>query len=134
MLGNLVLKTIFEMREEEYKKTQNLIRAIKKGDSDLVHLLVNQGAGVNSYNAQGLTPLCIAAIKGNSEIILQLIHLGADINKQSLTGFSPLSFATWANKKQAAEYLRLAGALETPSLEEIIMNGISRDSSTKIND
>lgn len=63
-----------------------LIKAVKRGDVAAIESLVESGVDVNGYNAQGLTPLCVAAGKGDTQVLRALLHAGAEPNKLSLTG------------------------------------------------
>ena len=88
----------------------NLIKAIKRGDVDSIHSLIESGTDIDAHNEQGLTPLCIAAMNSNTQVLEALIDAGVDVNKPSLHGFAPLSCAVRAKRKKASALLREAGA------------------------
>ena len=88
----------------------SLIKAIKRGDVDSIHSLIESGTDIDAHNEQGLTPLCIAAMSSNTQVLKVLIDAGADVNKPSLHGFAPLSCAVRAKRKKASALLLEAGA------------------------
>ena len=91
------------------KKLHEFIKAIKRNDVNTITSLIESGIDVNSYNEQGLTPLCIAAAKGNKSILQLLLNAGAEINKPSKTGFTPLTWAAQASQNEAVRYLSEMG-------------------------
>jgi len=68
-----------------------LIISCKKGNLNIVKLLVDNGADINKKNKYGDTPLTISCEKGNFDIIKYLVEKGADINLFNSTGTSPLN-------------------------------------------
>lgn len=73
-----------------------LIKAIKKGNIDLVKSLINP-ENINSSNELGFTPLMVASSAGNLEIVILLLNAGANVNQMSNNHFSALILAI--NKK-----------------------------------
>lgn len=71
--------------------------ATRRGDVDLVELLVSAGANINSTRAfLGPTPLHVAGEYGQLEVLKTLVSLGADVNSLSSGGGStPLDSARW---------------------------------------
>jgi uncharacterized protein len=53
-------------------------------------LLLGSGIDVNYLNAQGESPLMMAALRGQDALVERLISRGADVNK---TGWTPLHYA-----------------------------------------
>ena len=51
-----------------------------KGHTDIVKLLIENGADVNEKNALGWTPLGSAAYFGYTDVVKLLIEKGADID------------------------------------------------------
>ena len=88
---------------------RQLIRAIKRGDVAAIESLVKAGVDVNGRNAQGMTPLCVAAIKGNTRVLRTLLDAGAEPNRLGLW-HSPLYWALFARQRKVADLLREAGA------------------------
>jgi len=77
---------------------------------DLLPKLVEKGADVKKADADGQTPLHIAALNGHMEMVKALIEKGADVNaKMRLVGSTPLDVAVGAEKNDVAEYLKQHG-------------------------
>ena len=70
------------------------VAAKKERDHELVGLLVNNGADVNTRDNKGFTALIIASEWGRSEVARLLIEKGADINTQNIEGASALLVAS----------------------------------------
>jgi hypothetical protein len=64
-----------------------------KGHIDIVKLLLNNGADVNSKGNLVNTPLHWAAFNGNIEIVKLLLEKGADFNLKYICVHTPLHFA-----------------------------------------
>ena len=83
-----------------------LHKAAKSGHTELVLLLIENGADVNAKDKWGVTPLHWAARKGRKEIAELLINKGADMNAKGYYG-TPLHLTT---SKEIAELLIAKGA------------------------
>src|ERR1700694_2818827 len=71
----------------------DLNSAVKAGDVQRVKVLLGQGAGVNTRNAVGASPLHEAAWSGNGELIDLLVSRGADVNvRHAEAGSTPLHY------------------------------------------
>jgi ankyrin repeat protein len=55
-----------------------LFDAAKLGRTDLIPVLVREGADVNAYEGRGFTPLILAAYNGQASAVEALIAAGAD--------------------------------------------------------
>lgn len=66
------------------RRQELLFEAAKLGRTDLIPLLVENGADVNAYEARGFTPLILAAYNGQPEAVEALIKAGADPCKPDL--------------------------------------------------
>lgn len=66
------------------RRQELLFEAAKLGRTDLIPLLVANGADVNAYEARGFTPLILAAYNGQPEAVEALIKAGADPCKPDL--------------------------------------------------
>jgi ankyrin repeat protein len=73
--------------------TSELFNAAINNNTDLVKLLIKNGADVND-NSNGVTPLYAASRNGNFSIVKILIENGADVNKANNDGFTPLFTAS----------------------------------------
>ncbi len=61
--------------------------------TDVLGLLVSNGAPINERNKQGVTPLSLAIEQGNMEHVVFYAQAGADINAEDMEGNTPLSRA-----------------------------------------
>ena len=70
-----------------------LMCAAKNGDSQVVKLLLKEGADVNAQNNYGNSALILAVSLANYEVVTKLIEAGADINVCDNQGYTPLMVA-----------------------------------------
>jgi len=76
-----------------------LFKAIKEGNKTTVKLLLDSGAvcacgcGADPNDADGETPLMIAAAEGHEQIVKLLLDSGADPNDANEDGETPLMAA-----------------------------------------
>ncbi len=61
-----------------------------QGDLDEVTSFIEKGAGVNTIDSYGATPLHYAAVRGDREVVEFLIAKGADVNAKDNSNFTPL--------------------------------------------
>ncbi|XP_060933096.1 ankyrin repeat domain-containing protein 27 [Limanda limanda] len=61
--------------------------------------------GVNSCNAEGFTPLHVAALHGHSALAAQLIRHGANVNARTNQNATPLHLATQNSHVQVVRFL-----------------------------
>jgi len=85
-----------------------LLGATERGDVDEMHRLLAAGAWVNLRNAQGWTPLHVAAAGGDSAVVSVLLEYGADVHAQSNIGITPLYNAMRLSGKHAIVDMLLA--------------------------
>ena len=88
----------------------------KNKEPEIIDLLVKSGANVNAQDAEGFTPLHMAAIHGNLKIVKKLVDLEADVNIATTDG------------KNAAELAHLNEELE---IEEYLESKMASSQSTK---
>ena len=88
-------------------------------EPEIVDLLVMYGANVNAQDAEGFTPLHMAAIHGNLKIVKKLVDLEADVNIVTTDG------------KNAAELAHLNEELE---IEENLRSKMASSQKTKENE
>jgi ankyrin repeat protein/uncharacterized membrane protein YgcG len=62
-------------------------------DSEVVEILLQNGADPNAWDHQGVTPLHIAASMGNTPVVALLLRKGADANSRTVKGSTPLHIA-----------------------------------------
>lgn len=67
-----------------------LVFASYYSDEEIVNLLLQKGADVNTENNVKNTPLMLAARKGNLKILKRLLQSGAAVNSQNIAGETAL--------------------------------------------
>jgi ankyrin repeat protein len=88
-----------------------LLRAIRHMQHDVILLLLDRGANVNTLDAQHPTPLHEASERGPLDVVQQLIDRGADINARNQhQGATPLHEASWSGKLAIIRLLIERGA------------------------
>ncbi|XP_074620815.1 uncharacterized protein LOC141879426 isoform X2 [Acropora palmata] len=90
--------------------------AAKRGDVELLKLLISLGAHVNSGTVDFMTPLHEACFGGHPGAVNILISEGAETNVHNIDGSTPLCFACAKGSLQCALLLIDAGAEVNPSL------------------
>ena len=79
------------------EKTLNITplhAACRRGQKDIVQLLLKAKANIDALDCRGNTPLCIAAGNGYKDIVELLLPAGADIElEKNRDGYTPLFFA-----------------------------------------
>lgn len=90
---------------------QDLLAATEAGDLDHMQALLAKRVEINATNAQGWTPLHVAAAGGNTDLVGLLLKHGADVNAASNIGATPLDNAiTYSRSRAVADLLRQHGA------------------------
>ena len=74
-------------------------------ESEIIDLLVKSGANVNAQDAEGFTPLHMAAIHGNLKIVKKLVDLEADVNIVTTDGKNAAELAHLNEELEIEEYL-----------------------------
>ena len=87
-----------------------LFFAAAGNNTETVIALLEKGLDINARAKDGATPLMVAAERSDPAVLQLLIEKGADINAKTDDGKTALSIAIQANRKEAAEVLRKAGA------------------------
>ncbi|HNW81747.1 MAG TPA: ankyrin repeat domain-containing protein [bacterium] len=87
-----------------------LMKAVEKGNSATVALVVEKGADVNQSGENGLTPLMIAIEKQNMDAFWLLTKSGADVNKSDISGITPLMRAVRVGNVDMVRELLKKGA------------------------
>ncbi|GAB3513288.1 ankyrin repeat domain-containing protein [Pseudoxanthomonas daejeonensis] len=78
--------------------------AAKRGDLELISLLLDSSAAVDPFDSEGRTPLDRAAIAGHADAVTCLITAGADYMEQSEQGQRAVDWATGDAKVVLARY------------------------------
>ena len=87
-----------------------LIRAIEENKIDVVELLINHGANIESTDSDGYTALMIANLRAQYEILTLLINKGAAMNTQNNDGSTALMNAISEHFFENVELLLKNGA------------------------
>lgn len=88
---------------------------VKKGDSELVDLLIKKGARLDAVEPRvGKTLLHEAALRGYSGVVETLLANGVDKNAKDKDGRTALSYALKYGNKKAADILRAKGVEDVP--------------------
>lgn len=88
-----------------------LMCAAAAGHLDMVQLLLQLGADVNSSTSIGATALCLSAKHGRERVVTCLLDAGAMINHiEDYTGCTALASAAKARKVRVAQLLLTRGA------------------------
>ena len=74
-------------------------------EPEIIDLLVKSGANVNAQDAEGFTPLHMAAIHGNLKIVKKLVDLDADVNIVTTDGKNAAELAHLNEEMEIEEYL-----------------------------
>ena len=89
-------------------------------EPEIIDLLVQSGANVNAQDAEGFTPLHMAAIHGNLKIVKKLVDLDADVNIVATDGKNATELAHLNEELEIKEYLesKMASLPRTKEKEE----------------
>ena len=101
--GDKILK---EYEEEKPGVTPLHIASGRINEPEIVDLLVMYGANVNAQDAEGFTPLHLAAIHGNLKIVKKLVDLEADVNIITTDGKNAAELAHLNEELEIEEYLK----------------------------
>ena len=74
-------------------------------EPEIIDFLVKTGANVNAQDAEGFTPLHMAAIHGNLKIVKKLVDLEADVNIITTDGKNAAELAHLNEELEIEEYL-----------------------------
>ena len=112
--------TIDQMLEEcDFKEILSVtvlhIASKENNEPEIIDLLVKSGANVNAQDAEGFTPLHMAAIHGNLKIVKKLVDLEADVNIITTHGKNAAELAHLNEELEIEEYLesKMASSLRT---------------------
>ncbi len=92
------------------KVAQKLFEACKRGQIQAIRWLLQNGANVNYLDAQGNTPLMVAAWEGHGNLVDLLIKCGAVVNGKNRFGFTALVLAVHYQREAIVKRLLLSGA------------------------
>jgi uncharacterized protein YnzC (UPF0291/DUF896 family) len=90
-------------------------RAAVKGHVDVIRVLTEHGADVNTPHKDGMTPVYRAALKGHVDVIRALVEHGADVNTPDKDGRTHVFVAAWNSHVDVIRALAEHGAdVNTP--------------------
>lgn len=91
-------------------KNTPLILAARKGNAEIVSILMNSGANVDMRSGNGGTALIIATQKGFTDIAIKLVSAGADVDAKAKNGNTALLVAAQKGYTEIVSKLISAGA------------------------
>ena len=103
--GNKLQKEHESMFKEITDTTLLHIASEEINEPEIIDLLVKSGANVNAQDAEGFTPLHMAAIHGNLKIVKKLVDLEADVNIVTTDGKNAAELAHLNEELEIEEYL-----------------------------
>lgn len=104
----LLVGLVYQRRQRAHTAGLALLDATEAGDLQAMQQLLAQGATVNARNAQGWTPLHVAAMGGDLQVLTLLLTHGADVHAQSYSGFTPLHSVSMRGGSRAVVDLLIA--------------------------
>ncbi|XP_067856866.1 ankyrin repeat and SAM domain-containing protein 6-like [Heptranchias perlo] len=112
MRGYLDSKTTNRPKSDEEKRRPDIFHALKLGSCQLVKEILDEDANqANVINADGASPLMIAAMTGQLDLVQLLSERNSDIDKQDgVHGWTALMQATYHGSKDVVKYLLNRGA------------------------
>ncbi|KAK2870535.1 hypothetical protein Q8A67_024927 [Cirrhinus molitorella] len=104
--------TTVRPQPDDEKKRPDVFHALKLGNAQLVKEIVEEDASqVNVSNADGASPLMMAAVSGQLEVVQLLVEKHADTDRQdSVHGWTALMQATYHGNKDVVKFLLNQGA------------------------
>lgn len=84
--------------------------AALQGQVEIVEMLLDQGADIETGDRENSRPLHNAAARGHLEVIRLLIRKGADVKFQDANGATPLHFAATVGNMEVIRLLVASGA------------------------
>lgn len=96
------------MKVEVTDRPTALFRAVERGEVTRAVRLLAAGADPNGLNAQGSTPLMVAALGTNVALVHALVAAGADVDRRATDGSTALmKSALWGCVEVVVALLRL---------------------------
>ncbi|HPS30745.1 MAG TPA: ankyrin repeat domain-containing protein [bacterium] len=109
IIVQMLIRTGTDLKKQT-KGVTVLMKAVEKGNTATVALVVEKGADVNQSGENGLTPLMIAIEKQNMDAFWLLTKSGADVNKSDISGITPLMRAVRVGNVDMVRELLKKGA------------------------
>lgn len=112
----LLLEFVEQVRESDTLDGPLQV-ASQYDNQDIVSLLLEKGADVNSKDYQGNTPLILAASGGHTELVQLLLEEGADIQAKNNLGWTALMQAAVYRHPETMKFLLSKGAIARDKAE-----------------
>ncbi len=106
----LLLSLNFSFGQEKSVINEDLVNAVKAGNTELVSFLLEKGADVESKNKAKSTCLMTASGSGHLEIVELLLQYNADVNAIKRTGRTALIMACMRGRMEIVKLLIENGA------------------------
>ena len=90
--------------------SSDLFSSARSGDVKRARKTLNSGVEIDSRDATGRTPLCLACKYARLEVIKLFLKMGADVNARDQEGRSPLFHAIYSRSSEAVGLVVQAGA------------------------
>jgi len=110
-LGAIVqeLKAANNLEERSFSGKSALLYAAESGCSDVVELLLKEGAGINHVEPEW-TSLHLAAMSGSAEVVRLFLNAGGKVNAKNYYGETALMWAAVRGATDVVELLLRHGA------------------------
>ena len=108
--GGGIYKFIIDIKKVKSLKSTELMVASQNGDVEVVKMLLNKGADVNSKTSDGITALIWATLNGHIEVVKMLIDKGANVNANEGNGMTALIYASDKGYLDVVQSLLYKGA------------------------
>ena len=92
------------------RRSSPIVIACDVGNSNIVEMLLENGANINDTDEHGLKPLMKASIYNNTNVIELLLSKGVDIHYQNMNGATAILYASLHSQKKAIQMLIANGA------------------------
>ena len=113
-----------DLDQQGKKNLAALHFAAKKKHADVVQVLIDAGADIETQNAKGHSPLLMASIYGQLTNMMKLVKAGADVRATDTRRTTCLRFAAYHGHTDIVRYL--------VSLPEVDLNHQGRDNYTAL--
>ena len=101
------------------RRSSPIVIAADIGNSNIVEILLENGANINDTDEHGLTLLMKASIYNNTNVIELLLSKGVDIHAQNMNGATAILYASLHSQKDAIQLLMANGASIYDTIGEV---------------
>jgi len=111
LVGDLLVKRLEQVFAWGGREMTPILAAASGGHANILRLLLEYGADVDSRNKYGETPLHGASWNGKLDAGQHLVEYGADINARNEDDWTPLFHAVFHGHTEFAQMLIIRGAV-----------------------